>query len=132
RCRDCAGRRLAFAQARSAVVYDDVVRPFVAAWKERGVRRLASTAAEIVTNAVDRPDATLTWVAADPDRGLRRGPHPPRSPAEALARMWGLPAVELLRRSAGRRQRGLSRPERRRNVRGAFDAHIAPARVVLV
>jgi competence protein ComFC len=31
RCRDCAGRRLAFASARGAVHYDDAVRAFIAA-----------------------------------------------------------------------------------------------------
>src|SRR5205085_6398630 len=116
RCRDCAGRRLAFASARAAVVYDDAVRALVAAWKERGLRRLVAAAAELVVEAVPPPDTTLTFIPADRDRGLRRGHDPPLRLAEELARHWQLPLAPLLRRSrAVRPQRGLARAERRRN-----------------
>ena len=37
RCAECAGRRLAFAAARAALVYDERARALVGAWKERGV-----------------------------------------------------------------------------------------------
>src|SRR5262245_23223766 len=36
RCAECAGRRLAFVAARSAIVYDGKARALVRAWKERG------------------------------------------------------------------------------------------------
>ena len=39
RCRECSGRRLAFASARAAVAYEASVPAVVAAWKERGLRR---------------------------------------------------------------------------------------------
>jgi predicted amidophosphoribosyltransferase len=132
RCRDCAGRRIAFASARSAVVYDGDVRAFVGAWKEQGLRRLVRVAAELVLEAVPRPDGVVSFVPADPDRNLRRGQHPPRALAEGLAAAWELPLADPLRRRAGRRQRGLSRAERRQNVRGAFAATAPPPRVVLV
>ena len=133
RCRDCAGRRLAFASARAAVVYDDPVRAFVAAWKERGLRRLVEVAAKLVAETVAPPAAPLTFVPGDRDRGLQRGHDPPRRLAEALARRWDLPVESLLRRTrAARPQRGLSRSERRRNVAGAFGADAAPPRIVLV
>src|SRR5207237_1424555 len=45
RCRECAGRRLAFRSARAAVEYDAAVKALVSAWKERGLRRLADLAA---------------------------------------------------------------------------------------
>src|SRR5581483_971900 len=44
RCRECSGRRLAFASARAAVEYDEGVRVLVSAWKERGLRGLAALA----------------------------------------------------------------------------------------
>src|SRR5213595_4027375 len=56
RCLECAGRRLAFASARAAVAYDEQVRRLVAAWKERGLRRLAADAAELVVESVPAPD----------------------------------------------------------------------------
>jgi predicted amidophosphoribosyltransferase len=75
---------------------------------------------------------SVAFVPADPDRGLRRGHHPPQRLARALAQEWELPLESLLRRRTGKRQRGLSRTERRRNVAAAFTATGAPADVVLV
>ena len=124
RCRDCAGRRLAFASALGAVHYDDAVRAVIAAWKERALRRLAAAAVSVVIEVVPRPTAEIvTFVPADPDRGRERGHHPPQQLAEQLAEHWELPvAAPLRRRRAAKRQRGLSRTERRRNVAGIFAA----------
>ena len=134
RCRECSGRRLAFAAARAAVAYDDVVRPLVAAWKERGLRRFAVTAAELVSEELPVPRAAaLTFVPPDPDRRLERWHHPPEALARELGRRWELPVLPLLRRTtAAPRQRGLDLASRRRNVAGAFVAAPAPARVCLV
>src|SRR5438034_1609042 len=83
RCRECAGRRLAFAQARAAVAYDEAGRRIVSAWKERGLRRLAPWAAELAVEALTAPAGDcLTFVPPDHDRRLKRGHHA----AEALGR----------------------------------------------
>jgi competence protein ComFC len=135
RCRECAGRRLAFASARAAVAYDETVRGLVAAWKEQGLRRLAEHAAEVVAEHVPRPGAAaLTFVPADPGRSAERGHHPAERLARALAAGWQLPCEPLLLRSGkARRQRGLSLAERRRNAAGAFSARRpVPGAVVLV
>jgi predicted amidophosphoribosyltransferase len=133
RCRDCAGRRIAYARARAAVQYDESVRAVVGAWKEHGLRRLADAAVSVVLEVVPPPESTMvTFVPPDPDRGLKRGHHPPKRLAEAVAGHWQLPCEALLDRRAGKRQRGLSRPERRKNVAGAFVAVSAPATVVVV
>jgi predicted amidophosphoribosyltransferase len=135
RCNECAGRRLAFATARAAVAYDEPVRLLVAGWKERGLRRLADEAASLAAERLVHPgDAVLTFVPPDGNRRLRRGYHPAERLAVALAAEWTLPCEPLLtRRGPSTRQRGLSLPERRRNVAGAFQARGAPsARIVLV
>jgi ComF family protein len=135
RCRECVGRRLAFATARAAVEYDASVRRLVAAWKERGLRRLAGTAADLVTEAVERPAvAALAHVPRDRDRTLKRGHHTAETLARELAARWELPLLTTLARvRAAPRQRGLSRAERRRNLRGAFVARPPiPTRVALV
>ena len=135
RCRECAGRRLAFASARAAVAYDGTVRALVGAWKERGLRRLAALAAELVAEEVTRPGVTaLCFVPPDGDRSLRRGHHPAERLARELGRRWELPVEPLLRRArAAPRQRGLPLAERRRNVAGAFaPAGRAPPGVALV
>src|SRR6266508_4208738 len=69
RCAECSGRRLAFASARSAVMYDERARRFVREWKERGRRRLAENAAALVAEVVPRPDTdVLAYVPGDPER----------------------------------------------------------------
>jgi ComF family protein len=135
RCAECAGRRLAFARARAAVAYDDAVRRLVAAWKERGLRHLASWAARVVSDSLDRPDAScLVFVPGDADRLLRRGHHAAERLAAALSETWSLPLEPLLTRSRGSpRQRGLTHMERRRNVADAFAAHgPVPSRIAVV
>jgi predicted amidophosphoribosyltransferase len=135
RCIECAGRRVSFASARAAVEYDERVRALVTAWKEHGLRRLVALAVDLLEEAIPRPSAqALTWVPADRDRVLFRGPHPAECLAVGLGERWELPALELLRRArSGPRQRGASLADRRRNVRGAFVPHKAPPRrVVLV
>ena len=134
RCRECSGRRIAFASARAAVAYDAGVRTLVSAWKERGLRRLASLAAGLVVEVVPRPSGQLiTFVPPDGERSLARGDHPPARLARELGRWWELPVEPVLGRTRPlRRQRGLAREERRRNVRGAFRAKPVRGRVILV
>jgi ComF family protein len=134
RCAECSGRRLSFARARAAVAYEGPARPLVAAWKERGRRRLARVFADLVVDVVRRPSVqALTFVPADPTRGLWRGQNPAETLARLLALAWELPLEPLLERVRSiPPQRGLSRGERRRNVRGAFRATTAPAAVALI
>ncbi len=135
RCAECAGRRLAFASARAAIVYDERARALVRTWKEQGRRDLAAVAARLVAEVVPRPDAeALAPVPPARDRVLERGHAPPERLARELGRLWQLPVRPLLRRARDvPRQRGLTLPERRRNVAGAFAACAdAPGRVCLV
>jgi predicted amidophosphoribosyltransferase len=135
RCAECAGRRFAFAAARSAVAYEGAARALVSAWKERGLRRLAETAAELVVEVVPRPDAdAVAFVPGDLGRTLWRGHSTAEALAQRLARRWGLELVPALARDRSvPRQRGLSRPQRRRNVRDAFRAvGPLPAGIILV
>ncbi len=126
RCRECAGRRLAFASARSACGYDEAARRVVHAWKERGLRRLAAEAAGLVAERLPPPAAeALTFVPAERGRRLERGHNPAEGLARELAALWELPCLPLLERTRGGRQRGSSASERR-SVRGAFRA-TAPA-----
>jgi predicted amidophosphoribosyltransferase len=132
RCRECAGRRLGFASARAAVAYDAAARRLVHAWKERGLRRLAAEAAQLVAERVPPPGVdALTFVPADRGRRLARGHNPAERLALELAALWELPCLPLLERTRGGRQRGSSATERR-TVRGAFRATGAAPRKVAV
>lgn len=132
RCRECAGRRLAFASARAAVGYDEAARRLVHAWKERGLRRLATEAAQLVAERLPPPDVeALTFVPADRARRLKRGHNPAERLALELAVVWELPCGPLLERTRGGRQRGSSAAERR-TVRGAFRASGRAPRSVAV
>jgi ComF family protein len=134
-CRECARRRLAFTQARAAVAYSGPARALVRAWKERGLRRASSFAAELVAAHVERPAAdVITPIPPDLVRQLRRGQHPAHALAAELAQRWDLaPATLLARQGWARRQTGLGFDDRRRNIRGAFAGTAGcPERVVLV
>jgi predicted amidophosphoribosyltransferase len=135
RCAECTGRRLAFVEARAAIVYDVRARAFVRSWKERGRRRLAREAARLVAETVPRlPAECLVSVPGDPERAWRRGDVPARGLARELASIWGVPALDALERIRTLpRQRGLSLDERRRNVRDSVRARGAlPAEVCVV
>jgi predicted amidophosphoribosyltransferase len=134
RCAECSGRRLAFAAARSAIVYDERARALVRAWKERGRRGLACVAAELVCEVVPRPEADcLLPVPGDRERAWERGDVPPRALAAELGRSWSLALRDVLERSRVlRRQQGLSLDERRRNVRGSVVARASLPSVVCV
>jgi ComF family protein len=135
RCRECSGRRLAFVSARSAVAYDEQTRRLVTAWKERGLRRLAVDAADLIAETLLSPRATvLAFVPPDRERVLTRGYHPAERLAHELGERWELPVRRLVARTRSvRHQQGLTLPQRRRNVAGAFaPAAAAPTRVALV
>jgi ComF family protein len=117
------------------VAYDGGVRKVVTAWKERGLRHLASWAARLVVEHVERPDVLcLVPVPGDADRRLRRGHHAAERLTAELSDLWNLPLEPLLTRVRGSpRQRGLTQVERRRNVVQSFAAGApGPARVALV
>jgi predicted amidophosphoribosyltransferase len=136
RCAECSGRRLAFARARSAIVYDARARALVRAWKEHARRTLDAHAAALVAEVIAKPEVdALTHVPGDPERARARGRVAPHGLARALDEAWGVPAAGLLRRVRTLpRQRGLGLDERRRNVRHSVVATSAdvPAAVCLV
>jgi predicted amidophosphoribosyltransferase len=118
------------------VLYLGPARPFLRSWKERGLRRAADVAAEIVALRVQAPTADVVApVAPDAVRQLVRGRHPAVELAALLALHWGLEEAALLVRTGGaRRQAGLGRAARAGNVSGAFVVRAGPVpeRVVLV
>ena len=135
RCRECSGRRLAFASARSAVAYESSVPAVVAAWKERGLRRHGRARGGRRRRLPRLPGRRrIAFIPPDGDRSVRRGHHPAEHLARELGRRWRLPVVRSLGRTrAPRPQRGLALPDRRRNVAGAFAARQpVPKRLVLV
>lgn len=135
RCAECVGRRLAFAHARSAIVYDAGARAFVRGWKERGLRGLARPAAGVVAEVVPAPDVDcLVGVPGDPRRAWERGDVPSHALAVELGAVWRVAVVRGLRRTQSlRRQRGLSLDERRRNACGSVvPCGTLPARVCIV
>jgi predicted amidophosphoribosyltransferase len=133
-CAECSGRRLAFVNARSAIVYDELARAFVRAWKERGRRGLARAAAALVCEVLPLPEADcIVPVPGDPERARERGDVPSRALAGELGRSWSLPVLDVLERTKVLpRQRGLSLEERRRNVRGSVVARSTLPKVACV
>jgi predicted amidophosphoribosyltransferase len=124
RCGECAGRRLSFASARAAIGYDATGRALLSAWKERGIGRVADLAGDLVAATVPKPPVeALTFVPGEGDRVGWRGVNTAEELARALGRRWKLPVEGLLERTRRvRPQRGLTRAERRTNIRAAFRA----------
>jgi predicted amidophosphoribosyltransferase len=117
------------------VVYDDAARALVGAWKDRGLRRLAAQAAEVIVESLEPPprDLELTYVAADRERRRKRGHDPPKALAHELGARWDRRVRPLLRRTGrSRPQRAQSLAARRANVRGAFSSARSPPAIVLV
>ena len=117
------------------MLYLGPARPLVRAWKERGLRRASTFAADVVASRLAAPEAdVVTHVPPNAVRQLRRGRHPAVELADGLGERWGLETATLLHReTGGRRQTGLGRAERGRNVAGAFRVEGAvPGRVLLV
>jgi len=134
-CRECRGRDLAFAAARSAVVYRGDVARALGAWKEGGVWRMTRVAASIVTSVIPEPAVdALTSVPPDGDRFLWLGHDPAAGLARMLAREWGIPYQRMLRRvSRVAVQKGLDAAERQQNAAGTFLApRPVPTRVAVV
>ena len=135
RCSECAGRRLAFTSARSAVAYDERARRLVGAWKDGGLRGISDAIAAIVAATVPQRHAdAVAYVPADADRTHWRGLAASEALASRLAARWNVAFVPLLVRTRrGRRQRGLDRTARRKNVLDAYAVlGRSPASVVLV
>jgi predicted amidophosphoribosyltransferase len=96
----------------------------VHAWKERGLRRLAPLAAELVLAQVERPAAdVITYIPPDRVRQLERARHPAEALAHELAARWGLACEPLLERTRiTERQARLPLAQRGGNVRNVFGA----------
>ncbi len=136
RCRDCRDRDLAFDRARAAASYEGPARDTLKSFKLRGERRSAREIARWMVPpalSLGRADV-LTWVPSTRRAEAERGFNPAEELAKRLARSLALPVARLLRKTRETAdQAGLSRAERRENLRGAFAAcRRVPERVLLV
>jgi competence protein ComFC len=136
RCSDCRDRDLAFDRARAAAAYEGPARDVLKSFKLRGERRTAREIARWMVPAALSlgPADVLTWVPSTKRSDAERGFNPAEELARRLARSLALRRARLLtkvRPTAD--QAGLSRRERRTNLRGAFAPILrVPARVLLV
>ncbi len=120
RCRECAGRRLGFASARAAVGYDAAARRLVHAWKERGLRRLAAEAAQLVAERLAGARGRRAHVRPGRSRPPPRARPQPGRAARARARgALGAPVPAASRADARRppaRQLGRRAPHGARRL----------------
>jgi ComF family protein len=127
RCGPCRARPPAFAYARSAATYDEVVREALHAFKYRGQRALAAPLGDLIAETglealpVAAPDLLIP-VPLFPGRERTRGFNQAALLARRVGRAWGLPVHRdvLVRAIDTRAQTELTGRERRQNVRGAF------------
>jgi ComF family protein len=129
-CAECLRETPAFARARSVMRYNDVSRPLVTRLKYADQQHLAAMYGGWLKNSgrelIESSDIMVP-VPLHYWRFLGRRYNQSALLAYALARHCGLPVLPdaLARRRATRPQPGLTRRQRKANVRGAF--HV-PAR----
>ena len=126
RCRECSGRRLAFASARAAVRVRGAGAGPRARLEGARLRPLDRVAAELVAERVASPGRRRHHVYPARRRPQRSGAgtsRPKGSPASSGAAGTARGAALLRRTSdASRARRACRSCERRRNMRGAFAA----------
>jgi len=142
-CGPCRLRPPAFAYARAAARYEEIVREALHAFKFRGRRGLAAPLGDLLIEAVSGrlpvglPDL-LVPVPLHRRRERERGFNQASLLARRLGRAWSRPVRDdvLIRAVATASQTALAAPARRANVRGAFRLRrpelIAGRHVVLV
>lgn len=127
-CLPCRHRRLYFAAARSAGIYDGTLREAIHALKFRGRRALAAPLGSLMAERISGARLPLAQVVIPVPlhrRRLReRGYNQSELLAGAVAGHLRLPVRSdvLVRRQATEAQSGLTLEDRRANVRGAFFA----------
>ena len=126
RCPNCLASPPPFARARAAFLYAGAVREAILAFKHADrtehARVLGQHMARTVSSLLAEPDAVLVPVPLHRWRLWRRGYNQAALLARALARETSRPWLPdaLVRVRAAPPQQGLSRAQRRRNLRGAF------------
>ena len=135
RCRECAGRRLAFASARSAVEYAGPARRSCAPGRSAG----SAASQPVRPSSSSSTSSGRPWISSRMCRRTRSassaaaGIPPSRSPVSSRAGGSSSSSRLLERGRAAERQAALPYARRGVNVRGAFAARRALAgRVLLV
>lgn len=112
--------------------YDGVLKLAMQAFKDRqqmdvlpfllhALWRLSERLGDVLAKEVAKGDVVLAPIPTTPKRLIERGFYPAGLLAEYLAKLLGVPYVELLARpQEAVHQRGLSRSARQLNVMGAF------------
>lgn len=127
-CPPCQAQTPALDQVIAPFVYDEAIALFMQHWKYQGTRRLAKTAASLMTNNSNVETNADIWLATPLHwrRQLGRGFNQSEDLLQALARLSpinkGRPlnAIRIHRQRATPSQAGASRRERLRNLRDAF------------
>ena len=137
RCMLCRNGRRGFDEAFCYGAYEGALRKLIHLFKYSGVRRLARPLGSLLSDALPR-DRQFDMVTAVPlhwRRRWQRGFNQSELLGKTIARLRGIPSVNVLRRGAATRaQAGLSNAQRRENVAGAFRARrrVAGLRILLI
>jgi len=116
---------------QALMAYDDVTRILLTRLKNRHRRDVVAWLADQQGTLEAPTGSVVTWAPTSVPRRRRRGFDQGELLARAVARRWGVPFRDLLRRAAGPAQSGRSARERRAHP--GFTARcVSPPCVVLV
>lgn len=124
RCLICREREYAYATHRSLYGYDAVMAALIGAYKARGIKPLGVFFANLLWQEWERRggSSVVVPVPGNPSGCRRRGWDHCGVIAAEMARRYGVPVQDCLRRSRGRRQKDLGYQERQRNLSGKIIA----------
>lgn len=128
-CEDCAREpNRSFQLNRSAVMYDSLMREWLALYKYRGLERLGPILAEMLVPAYERLAAiqgcrwtAITYVPISEIRAEERGFNQAEAMARHVGERFGLPVYSLLDRTRHTEKMSFkNRMQRLRDVEGLF------------
>jgi ComF family protein len=139
RCELCRRGLRGFDAAYSFGAYEDTLRELIHLFKYSRIRTLAAPLGRLIASAIptDQSFDVVVPVPLHWRRRIERGFNQSELLARAVARRYGAPVVNVLRRKRSTAaQAGLSNAKRRANVSGAFVAArphaVANRRVLLI
>ena len=125
-CASCFGKCFHFESNVSMFMYDELMRDLLRDMKFRNKKRIATGLGLLFAKSIELPDEEflLTWLPMHPKKQKERGFNQAEIMAKEVAKEFGIPCKNLLKRTVDTpAQSGLHPKLRKENVMGAFETN---------
>ena len=123
-CASCFGKFFYFESNVSAFIYDELMRDLLRDMKFRNKKRMATGLGLLWAKSIEMPDEefVLTWLPMFPKKQRERGFNQAEVMAKMIAKEFGIPCRNILRRTVDTpAQSGLHPKLRQENVKDVFE-----------